>query len=254
MPVSLEYDEYDLGSKTWEMADDAFDDAEFVVLPCGSIEQHSLHLPVTVDTLRAEHLTQKLAETALEYGFSMLRLPTLPYGYSEHHMNYPGTVTLKPDTYRTVIEEIGESIAVHGADRLVLINFHGGNREPLKLASDRIQRDHNLPTYFIHWTEFARDQLEEMFGEEWGHAGEYETSLIELFYPDLVHQEKKVSQTQKADFETRQYSYFNEITEQGGLGDPTKSDPELLEQVVADTTARILQSLKSDLEEERGDE
>lgn len=254
MPVSLDYDEYDLGSMTWEDAEDAIEDAEFVILPCGSVEQHSLHLPVTVDTLRAENLTRDLVETAPDYNISMIRLPTLPYGYSEHHMNYAGTVTLQPDTYQMVIEDIGKSIAAHGAKRLLLINFHGGNREPLKLAGDRIQRDHGLPTYFVHWTDYARDQLQEKFGDGWGHAGDYETSVIELFHPDLVREEKKEPQTRKAEFETRQYTYFDDITQQGGLGDPTNSDPAFLEQVISDTTNCILRDLKSDLEESFDDE
>jgi creatinine amidohydrolase len=162
-------------------------------------------------------------------------------------MNYPGTVTLKPDTYREVIVEIGESLAAHGANRLLLVNCHGGNREPLKLAGDRIQRDHGLPTYFVHWTDYAREQLQEEFGEDWGHAGDHETSVVELFHPELVKDEKKEDQTRRADFEARQYAYFDDITEQGGLGDPTNSDPEFVEQVVADATQRILDALESDL-------
>src|SRR5699024_2639304 len=98
MTVSLDYEDYDLGSMTWEDAEAAVADADFVVLPTGSIEQHSRHLPVTVDTLRAENLTRVLVEAAPERDLSMIRLPTLPYGYSEHHIRLGGTVTLMADT------------------------------------------------------------------------------------------------------------------------------------------------------------
>ncbi|MFB6188567.1 MAG: creatininase family protein [Halapricum sp.] len=231
---------------TWEDAETALDEADLVVLPCGSIEQHSIHLPVSVDTLRAENLTRELVAAASERGLSMVRLPTLPYGYSEHHMNYPGTVTLLADTYRNVLEEICASMAAHGVERVAFVNCHGGNRSPMKLAADRAQRDHDIEVYPIHWTNFAREQLQEEFGEDWGHAGDHETSVIELFHPDLVREERKEPQTRKADFEARQYRYFDDITEQGGLGDPTNSDPEFLETVVADTNERILDALESD--------
>jgi Uncharacterized protein, putative amidase len=155
MTVSLDYDEYDLGSMTWEDAGEALETADMVVLPTGSIEQHSKHLPVTVDTLRAENLTRELVEAAPERGLSMVRLPTLPYGYSEHHMTYPGTITLGADTYQSVLEEIGASMAEHGADRLAIVNCHGGNRSPMKLAADRLQRDHGIEVYPVHWTEYA---------------------------------------------------------------------------------------------------
>jgi creatinine amidohydrolase len=249
MTVSLDYDEYDLGSMTWEDAGEALETADMVVLPTGSIEQHSKHLPVTVDTLRAENLTRELVEAAPERGLSMVRLPTLPYGYSEHHMTYPGTITLGADTYQSVLEEIGASMAEHGADRLAIVNCHGGNRSPMKLAADRLQRDYGIEVYPVHWTEYGREQLVEEFGEGWGHAGDHETSVIELFHPDLVREDKKEPQTSKADYEIKQYEYFSDITEQGGRGDPTNADPEFMREVVADTTQRILDALESDMEQ-----
>lgn len=250
MPVSLAYADYDLGSLTWEDAEDRLPEADFVLFPLGSIEQHSIHLPLSTDTLRAEALTRTLAEAAPDHGLDIVRLPTLPYGYSEHHMNYPGTVTLQPDTYRDLLVEIGASLAAHGANRLAFANFHGGNREPMKLAADRIQRDHELPVHLVHWTDVARDRLEERFGDEWGHAGDHETSVIELFHPDLVREAKKEPQTRKAEYGTKQYAYFDELTEQGGLGDPTDSDPEFVEAVIEETTDEILDQLEADLEQE----
>lgn len=236
---------YDL---TWEDAGEAIEEADFVALPCGSIEQHSTHLPVSVDSIRAEELTRELAEAAPEYDLSILALPTLPYGYSEHHMNFPGTITLQPDTYRQVIVEIGACLADHGAERLLLVNCHGGNRPPLKLAVDRLQRDHDLPTHFVHWTDHAREALQEAFGEDWGHAGDHETSVVELFAPHLVREDEKEPQDTNDGDETRPYTYFDEITEQGGLGDPTNSDSEVMERIVEETTEGILESLRADLE------
>lgn len=248
MTVSLDYDEYDLGSMTWEDADETLEAADMVVLPTGSIEQHSKHLPVTVDTLRAESLTQELVEAASERGLSMVRLPTLPYGYSEHHMPFSGTITLGADTYQAVLEDIGASLTEHGVKRLTIVNCHGGNRPPMDLAVDRLQRDHGIALFPVHWTDFAREQLEEEFGQEWGHAGDHETSVIELFYPNLVRSDKKEPQTRKADYDARQYDYYSAITEQGGRGDPTNADPEFMRQVVDDTTERILNALESDMD------
>ncbi len=61
---------------------------------------------------------------------------------------------------------------------------------------------------------------------------------------------KKEPQVRTARFEARKYTYFDDITEQGGRGDPTHSDPEFLEEVVAETTETILSALKSDIEQE----
>lgn len=247
MAVTLDYAQYDLGGLTSEEASEAYEETDFVMLPTGSIEQHSLHLPVSVDTLRAENLTQVLAETAPEHDLSMVRLPTLPYGYSEHHMTQEGTITLMPETYQKVIQEIGQSLAQHGVQRLLIVNFHGGNSSPLKLAADRLQRDNGLQVYHVNWTSYARSQLEERFGTDWSHAGEHETSVVELFYPELVKQDKKEKQIPKAQYEARKYTWYMDTTEQGGRGDPRRSDPEFMEKVITDTTDQILESLKSDM-------
>lgn len=237
----------DLFGMTWEDAGEAFLTADCAVLPTGSVEQHSTHLPVSTDTLRADHLTAELVEAADDHGLEFVRLPPLPYGYSEHHVRFPGTVTLSQDTYKSVLIDVGESLAEHGAGRLLFLNCHGGNREALSLASDRLNRDTELTAHFVHWTDFAREELTEHFGEGWGHAGDHETSFVELYRPDLVKGEKKEPQTTRELPETRSWTYFDDVTEQGGLGDPTNSDPEFMEEVVANTTDRILKALTDDI-------
>jgi creatinine amidohydrolase len=238
----------DLFGMTWEDAEDAIGDADFAVLPTGSIEQHGPHLPVSTDTLRADHLTAELVDAAEEFDLDLLRLPTLPYGQSEHHMRFPGTVTLSTETYVDVVSEIGESVASHGVDRLLLVNCHGGNREPLSVAADRLGRDTDLTVHFVHWTDFAREDLEEAYGEGWGHAGDHETSFVELYRPDLVRTEAKTPQEADEMPRTRSYEYFDEVTELGGLGDPTNSDPDALEPIVEATTREILGALVDDID------
>ena len=239
----------DLYGMTWEEAGDALLTADAAVLPTGSVEQHATHLPLSVDSLRADHLSAELVDAAREVDLRLVRLPVFSYGYSEHHMNFPGTVTLSQDTYRDAIVDVGASLAEHGVSRLILLNCHGGNREPLSLAVDRLGRDHDVTTHLVHWTDFARDRLEAAFGDDWGHAGEHETSVVELFRPDLVRTERKRPQETREFPETTTYRYFEDVTEQGGLGDPTASDPELLSEVVAETTQKILSKLRADVED-----
>jgi len=236
---------------TWEDAADATDTADFVVLPTGSIEQHSLHLPVSVDTLRADHLTDELVAAAPDHDLDLLKLPTLPFGYSEHHMNYAGTITLTAETYRRVVTEIGSSMADHGAERLLVVNCHGGNAEPIALAADRLERDHDLAVYVVHWTDYAEEALEAEFGvrgDDWGHAGPHETSVIELFRPDLVHEARKEPQVRRANYGPKVRRYFDDVTEQGGFGSPSDSDAEFMSEVVAATTDRILRAVRSDMD------
>jgi creatinine amidohydrolase len=178
-----------------------------------------------------------------------VRLPTLPYGYSEHHVNYPGTVTLGGETYRQVIVDVGASLAEHGVERLVVVNCHGGNLPPLDLAADRLTYDHDLTVHVVHWTDYARDRLEAAFGEGWGHAGDHETSVVEHYRPDLVKPERKEVQDDREGPETRSFSFFDELTEQGGLGDPTNADADVMAEIIDEATDEILSALRADIDE-----
>ncbi|WP_121743455.1 creatininase family protein [Natronorubrum halophilum] len=240
-------DTYWLENLTWEETEDAFQTVDIVALPCGSTEQHSTHLPLSVDSIRAERLTNEILERAPAYDLELLGLPTLSYGYSEHHIDYPGTMTFSSETYIQMIVELGRCVAHHGVSTLLIVNCHGGNREPHKLAIDRLQREYDLDVFYVHWTDFAREKLEERFGTEWGHAGEYETSQIEHYYPERVRKEKKVPQTRRGRFEAHPFSYFHELTEEGGLGDPTESDPVFMERLIDETTDAILDAISADL-------
>ncbi|MFB6236526.1 MAG: creatininase family protein [Halopenitus sp.] len=238
----------DLFGMTWEQAGEAIDESDIAVLPTGSIEQHSTHLPVSTDTLRADHLTAELVDAAPEFDLDLLRLPTLQYGYSEHHMTFPGTITLSRETYIDVVVEIGECMAEHGAERLLFMNCHGGNKEPLSMAADRLGRDTDLTVHYVHWTDYGREALEEEFGEGWGHAGDHETSFVELYRPDLVRADKKTPQNAREMPDTSSYEYFSDVTELGGLGDPTNSDADALEPIVESTTEEILSAIKADID------
>lgn len=239
-------DTHRLNELTWEEAADAIPAADAVVLPTGSTEQHSLHLPLGTDSMRASDLTDELVRAAPEHDLSLLTLPTLEYGYSEHHMHFPGTASISPETYGNFVVDIGASMAAHGADRFVTLNTHGGNRESLGLALDRLQRDHDVEGYFVQWTDYARPTLEERWGDDWGHAGPHETAAMEILRPGLVRTDRKGSQTNRDRYEARRIRYFEDLTDQGSIGDPTRADTAFIEDVIEETTAAILSALRSD--------
>lgn len=245
----------------WEMtreeAETAIKEADFVVLPAGSIEQHSIHLPVSTDSIRAEELTKYLALHS--GGLKMVVLPTLVYGESLHHMHFPGTISLRNETYMQVIKDIAWSVKQQGGKRLLIINYHGGNMIPIQLGRTEIEREIRLKVYFVGWTSFAADLVKEWFpGVPYGHACFYETSMIHHFRPDLVNREKIRKQEQRHRFEapnrpiTRDpaAAYFEEQYVTGGIGDPTLAKAELAQKIIPEVTERIVKALKEDMKYE----
>ena len=246
-----------LWNMTREAAENAIKEADFVVLPTGSTEQHSIHLPVSTDSIRAEELTRYLA---LHSGdLKMVVLPTLFYGESLHHMHFGGTISLREDTYVQVIKDIAWSVKQHGAKRLLIINYHGGNVAPIQLARMQIEREMGLKVYFVGWTSFASDLVKEWFpGVPYGHSGFYETSMILHFRPDLVVKERMRKQEQRYERKapgrplTRgtTAAYFDAQYITGGIGDPTLARAELAEKIIPEVTERIVRALKEDMKYE----
>src|ERR671933_938574 len=67
-----------------------------VLVPCGAVEQHGPHVAMVSDTLQAGAIARRVAEHLGE----ALVAPTIPVGCSDHHLAFPGTVSLRRDTPR----------------------------------------------------------------------------------------------------------------------------------------------------------
>jgi len=152
-----------------------------VILPAGSVEQHGPHLPTGTDYFAALAIGEAVAER-----LDGLLLPSCPIGVTPLHMPFPGTLTLRPDTYLRVIEDIAASVAAHGARRMLLLNWHEGNIPVLALAAEGLHRSLGLSVVTVQACYVA----EEMFGPVAGgltHGGEIEAWAVLARHPELVH-------------------------------------------------------------------
>lgn len=103
-----------------------------VLLPLGSCEQHGPHLPVDTDTAVAAEVAERAA-ARLDGEVDVVVAPDQPYGASGEHEGFPGTVSIGHDALRLLITETGRSL-LRWADRLLVINGHGGNLTSLAEA------------------------------------------------------------------------------------------------------------------------
>lgn len=162
-------------------------DGVLVVAPIAACEQHAGHLPTFTDTI----LVSAVAEGAeRELSDRILLLPTLWLGASEHHLSRGGTLTATLETYERMLVDLLAPIVREGFRRLLILNGHGGNTDPLRAALRRL--DVLFPRRLLagaaYW-EPARAQLAELCEgprKTVGHACEIETSMMLHLRPDLV--------------------------------------------------------------------
>ena len=139
---------YAMEEMTWPEVRDALAEAQVAIVPVGSCEQHGPHLALSVDIAGAEAFARRVAEAVHPVA---LLAPPLKFGISIHHMPFPGTLTLQPETFETVLMEVAASLREHGVGRLFVVNGHGGNQNALGIASAKMRRDLGVRMAYTLW-------------------------------------------------------------------------------------------------------
>lgn len=179
---------------TWPEVRAALDAGwDTVIVSAGSIEQHGPHLPLLTDTLIGDGLGAAIV-ARVDRAFQG---PTIALGCSEHHMVFPGTITMEKATFIAVVHDYARSLARHGFRYVIFIPTHGGNFGPLREAVDAIEgrigettvaafSDINGFIEQLNDSQLPFDVTPERAG---AHAGESETALVLHFRPDLARPE-----------------------------------------------------------------
>lgn len=175
-----------LENATWQEID-RLDRSTVVVAPFGAMEQHGPHLPVQTDSLIAAAIAQRVDEAL---GGKLLIMPVLWAGYSPHHMDFAGSITVSASSFiQNAVEMVG-SLAHSGFSRFLLLNAHGGNRAALDIAASELRFRHPDAMFAsaTYWSVAARElaKLRESDSGGMGHACELETSIVLALAPELV--------------------------------------------------------------------
>ncbi len=204
-----------LESVSWKVAGDYFKNNDLVILPVGSVEQHGPHNPLGTDFLIAEDLAKELSKRT-----NILVLPTVPYGVSFHHSNFPGTISIDEEVFAQYIYNIIKSLKRYGIKKVLIINGHGGNYYPLLRVSRLARMELGMIVYIFQWWTALSGKLTIFSKDEEGHAGSMETSLIAYFKPGMVDLLNCEDEDKKGEEikETVRYVFTDEITGNGVFG------------------------------------
>ncbi|MEM8864648.1 MAG: creatininase family protein [Planctomycetota bacterium] len=231
--------------------------AAVAVLPVGAIEQHGPHLPVSVDTTILVGLIDRLVESMPDELLAYF-LPVLPYGKSNEHADFPGTLSLSGETLLSVVLEIGASVAASGFRRLVLLNSHGGQSPVLDIAARDLRIKHNMLVVSSNW--FSLGMPEGLFSERelnhGVHAGQMETSVMQCLDPrhvDMSQAQDFVSLTEELAEENRHLSLkpggklgwkSQDLNPHGACGDARSATPEAGQAVIDNAVQQIVALLQ----------
>lgn len=153
---------------------------DLVVVPVGALEQHGPHLLVGTDTIHAETVALRGAESAT--GIDVAVAPAVAYGCSDHHIPFGATLSLSSSTLLAVLRDVVRSAAASGFERVFFLNGHGGNHELVQIAARDGAQEFGIAVGAGSWWAMAREALVDAGGADGarlpGHAGGFETAVI----------------------------------------------------------------------------
>lgn len=195
-----------------------------VVVVAASIEQHGPGLPLNVDAIRAEELGVRIAD---ELGCFVA--PVIRPGMSDLHLSFPGTISLRPETFEAVVRDYCRSLDHHGFENIALLTTHGGNMETLEAAASAAD-DRLDASVFVAGTRdgFLRVRVAAMADHgvpsdaAKRHAGAAETSFVLEARPELVDDER-LSTGALGDPDLSDVDRIEAVSENGVIGDQVRA-------------------------------
>ncbi len=244
-------EEYRYARLSWPEMNEAIEKQKLVILPTGSTEQHGRHLPLEVDAFLAESVCLEVGRRIPD---KVLVLPPVSYGLNLHHIDFPGTIHIEPETFIAFCLDITKCVAYHGFKKILLVNGHGSNGPLVDLVARKTVLSTNSLCSAVNYLSLASSAFAEVKESEVvAHADELETSLYLHLASERVRQkEARAGDDVRGQFlssdSTLDYPFrFNDIwgrwTKIGVHGDPTKATAEkgkiIFEAVVAKMVAFV---------------
>ena len=215
---------------------------EVAVLPWGATEAHNYHLPYATDNVQNDHIAAAGARIAWEAGAKAIVLPSVPFGVNTGQLDVVLDINMNPSTQLAVLGDVVESLERQGIPKLVVLNGHGANdfRQMLRELLPQT-------SLFLCTVDWFRSIDRTLFDEPGDHAGEMETSLMQLFAPDWVlpiseagpgtEHRFKIAGLQDG-FAWAQRDWLK-ATEDTGVGDPSPASLEKGQRCLDDLAAKL---------------
>jgi creatinine amidohydrolase len=222
-----------------------------VILPVGVVEEHGAHLPLGLDSFAAEVYAEAAAPHLEEKGYEVVIAPTISYGVARAAIDFPGTLSLEPQTLKSLVVEIGRSLARHGLHRLVILNGHRdlSHMQALDDARAKLVEEGTGQILCVGFTSDPaltgacyREGIGELSRsaqpDREGHGGEWETSLALHAFPDLVKQDVVPGLEPNFDYDVEAFrgetkDYWSLSSGSGYFGSPQSASAETGKKIVA---------------------
>jgi creatinine amidohydrolase len=244
------------GELTWPQVKEAAAAGKVAVVPVATIEDHGLHLPIDTDLRLCSEACERAVGAAADIA---VLVPPINHGYSPHHMDFPGAITIGADTFIKYGVDVCRSLTHHGFRRILLVNGHGSNTPFVDIiARLTVVETGALVAAVNYWNAPGVRETAEALRESdkiggMNHACEFETSIYLALRPDLVDMSKAVRELSHepttnywtdlvgGDGPLVMMEHWSAISKTGVMGDPTKATAEKGAKLLAAAAAGLVE-------------
>src|ERR1051325_11530123 len=154
-----------------------------VLLPLGTLEPHGVTSNGT-DIFAPVAISKQIAPRV-----NAMIAPVIPYGFTGVMDAYPGSFTVPENAYREYVRAVLFGLAKSKFKNIIMLNGHGGGQTAILSAlAQEVGRDTNTRMLVVNWWSYCSDIVQEVFGEDGGHAGNTETAYMLAIDPTLVNE------------------------------------------------------------------
>lgn len=233
---------YILAESSWK--DIQSQKVELAILPWGATEAHNYHLPYATDNIQADAIAAESAKKAWGRDAKIMVLPCIPFGVNSGQTDIKLDINMHPGTQAAVLNDVIEVLNRQRIHKLLILNGHGGNDFKTILRELGVKYPKMLLTS-CNWFQ-ALDKTE-YFEHEGDHADEMETSLMMYLAGNLVRplsdagsgRERKVRVKALREPWAWAERRWSQVTDDTGVGDPSKSTREKGERYFNDVTDKL---------------
>jgi creatinine amidohydrolase len=239
--VELEY-------LTWQEAEKMLSNYNVVLISLGArTKEHGPHLPLNNDYIMAEYLKKRVMKEV-----PVVALPTLQYGFYPAFLEYPGSVSINPTTFKNVIKDICSSINGYGIKKFYVLNTGVSTLRPLKSAKKELEKS-GIQLEYLNILEVDKKLPKGILTQKGGtHADEGETSMMLYIAPQVVDMSKAVEDYDSRPNRrglTRDPQGTGHYSPTGIWGNPTLANKEKGKIIVETTVKEIVKQVKKLIEE-----
>jgi creatinine amidohydrolase len=243
---------------TWRQVRDASNEKRVVLIPAGTCETQGNHTAVGFEHILPERLADAVAQRT-----NAVAVPVIPFGWSADFEDYPGTISIRPETLACLYEDVFRAVLSHGFDHILVLATHLPNQPMIEQAAYRLRREFCIRIAWFNPGQLANRILQQVSPDParaQGHGADPGISLGEYLEPGSTDFSDMKPNRTVAEFEGFPMSgmapnfedfpisfplMLQDVSPQSsGSGDPTVGDAKQGEQIfelLVDYTTRLVE-------------